>query len=400
MIRDVTRFVSACPSCQAVKARRKKPQGLLQPLPIPDQKWWTVTMDFIVELPESPSGNNAILVFVDKLTKMIHLVPTTTTCDAAQAATLFIQHIVRLHGVPRVLISDRDTRFRALFFREVVEALQIQHGFSTAYHPQTDGQTENVNGVVEDYLRHYVNTHQNNWEAMLPMAEFAYNNAYHTATESTPFLLNYGIEPLTPLSFLTTPQQHEARQLLHSQCPAAQRFTERMQLALTTAKQSLQAAQQRDTHHANKKRRDMRLKVGDYVLLSTKNLKLKASGSRKLLPRFIGPFPVTKVINNVAYRIHLPVGLRCHNVFHVNLLEKYIEGVTKTPLPLPEVIDDTPEWEVEKILEHKTTGKQRHKKTWYLIRWKGFDATYDTWEPEKNLTNCSQLLQEYKTKIS
>jgi hypothetical protein len=399
IIRDVTKFVCECPSCQAVKARRTKPNGLLQPLPIPHQKWWTVTMDFVVELPPTPNGNNAILVFVDKLTKMIHLAPTTTNCNAQEAANLFVQNIIRLHGVPRMLISDRDTRFRATFYREVMARLNIQHGFSTAYHPQTDGQTENVNAVVEDYLRHYVNTHQNNWESMLPMAEFAYNNAYHTATQTTPFLLNYGVEPLTPLTFLTSHQlerRNNKEDGLMAQCPAAKRFTERMQDALTIARRCLEAAQQRDKANADKKRKDITHKVGDYVLLSTKNLRLKKSGSRKLLPRYIGPFPITKVVNRVTYELHLPAMLKCHNVFHVSLLQPYVQGRSPTPLPIPEVIDDLPEWEVQTILEHKTTGTKHRKRTWFLIRWKDFDATYDTWEPESNLTNCQDLLQAYK----
>ena len=283
--KDVRSYVQTCPSCQAVKARRQTLSTLLQPLPIPDKKWWTVTMDFITDLPVSKNGNDAVIVFVDKFTKMAHFAPTKKTCDALGAAQLLINNVVRLHGVPRALVSDRDTRFRAALYQNFTKALEIKHGFSTAYHPQTDGQTERVNQVLEDYLRHYINPAQSNWEDLLPMAEFAYNNSYHTAIQTTPFLLNYGVEPLTPLSFLSDDALTRRARLQKD--GVAMSFPERMQHALSEAKWCLHAAQQRDKAAADKRRNDREFHVGDQVLLSTHNLRLK-TGSRKLLPRYIG----------------------------------------------------------------------------------------------------------------
>ena len=282
---DVKAYVKSCDSCQRVKARNHRPEGLLQPLPIPDQKWWVVTMDFITDLPKSTRGHDSILVICDKLTKMIHLVPTVKTCSAQEAATLIINNVVRLHGIPRIIISDRDPRFTASLYQGIEAALGIKHAFSSAFHPETDGQTERTNRVVEDYLRHYVNTTQTDWEEHLAMAEFAYNNAYHSATQSTPFLLNYGVEPLTPMTLLSEAQLRRKGELL-AQSPKAASFTEAMQSALSLAKKSLQAAQQRAVASANKHRRHVEYKVGDQVLLATKNLKLK-SGTKKLLHRSI-----------------------------------------------------------------------------------------------------------------
>ena len=394
MKRDVLQYVKECTSCQAVKSSRQKAQGLLMPLPIPDQRWWTITMDFITDLPTSTLGHDSIYVFCDKLSKMIHLAPTTKTCDAKEAARLFITTIVKLHGLPREMVSDRDSKFTSIFWQEVMRILDIRSSLSTAFHPQTDGQTERTNQVVEDYLRHYIDAAQTNWEELLPMAEFAYNNAFHTATQTTPFLLNYGIEPLTPLSLLSDSQRQKRQEMMQA-TPAAFSFTERMQKALQVAKKWLEAAQQRDKRVADRKRRNVEYNIGDNVLLSSVNLKLKDRGTRKLLPRFLGPFPITEVVNSNAYRLHLPKSLKCHNVFHVGLLKRYIPGSNENPPPLPEVIDEIPEYEVEKILGHKTKGKGKHKKLFFLVRWKGYESDYDTWEPESNISHSPIRLQQY-----
>ena len=391
--KDVRSYVRTCPSCQAVKARRQTLSTLLQPLPIPDKKWWTVTMDFITDLPVSKNGNDAVIVFVDKFTKMAHFAPTKKTCDALGAAQLLINNVVRLHGVPRALVSDRDTRFRAALYQNFTKALEIKHGFSTAYHPQTDGQTERVNQVLEDYLRHYINPAQSNWEDLLPMAEFAYNNSYHTAIQTTPFLLNYGVEPLTPLSFLSDDALTRRARLQKD--GVAMSFPERMQHALSEAKWCLHAAQQRDKAAADKRRNDREFHVGDQVLLSTHNLRLK-TGSRKLLPRYIGPFPIIRRINKAAYQLQLPDSLKIHNVFYISNLVPFHPSSTPPP-PLPKIVDGTPEWEVERILTHelRSQGKNRPKQRWFLVRWKGYAPEFDTWEPESHLKNCPEILREY-----
>ena len=358
--------------------------------------------------------------FCDKLSKMIHLAPTTKDCDAEGAAKLFINNVCKLHGCPREFISDRDTRFRSGFFETFTQTLKIKHGFSTAYHPQTDGQTERVNQVVEDYLRHFVDVQQSNWEDLLPMAEFAYNNSYHSATDTTPFFLNYGVEPLTPFSLLSEKGKRRQDKLLRGS-PAAQAlvhkykdlpttdrestfgqslsakaFTDRIQSALAQAKKHLEAAQQRDKKYADRKRKHTEFDIGDQVLLSTANLKLKESGSRKLLPRYIGPFPITAKMGTLAYQLHLPIQLkRYHNVFHVSLLQKFVPGGNIQPPPLPEVIDGELEYEVDRILRHASTGKGKHKKHTFLVKWKGYSEDFATWESQSNMSHAVEAIQEY-----
>jgi hypothetical protein len=154
LARDVARYVSTCVACQRNKARRRKPCRLLQPLPIPEKPWYTVTFDFIVKLPKTSRGNNSICVFVDKLTKLVHFVACKEEVSAKEFAELYVDHVFRLHGLSREFIVDRDSLFTSAFWQEVTVVLGTRTVMSSSFHPQTDGQTERVNQTVETYLRH------------------------------------------------------------------------------------------------------------------------------------------------------------------------------------------------------------------------------------------------------
>jgi transposase InsO family protein len=181
----------------------------LLPLPIPDGKWEVVTVDFVVSLPRTASGFDAVCVFVDKLTKMCHLCPTTSEATAEDTAKLFVDYVWRYHGLPRKLVSDRGTQFVSSVFRGICSLLHINQGLSSAFHPESDGQTERLNMVMEETLRHYVNPTQDDWDRWLAVVEFALNNSVHSSTQATPFFLNYGRHPNTPLS-LQTPRMKSA----------------------------------------------------------------------------------------------------------------------------------------------------------------------------------------------
>jgi hypothetical protein len=275
---DVAKFVSlTCVACQRNKARCHKPYGLLQPLPVPEKPWNTVTFDFIVKLPKTSRGNESICVFVDKLTKLVHFVACKEEVPAKEVAELrvYVDHVFRLHGLSREFITDRDPRFTSAFLQEVTVLLGTRTVMSSSFHPQTDGQTERVNQTLETYLRHFVSVGLTDWDTMLSRAELAHNAAINNTIRTAPFKLTYGYHPRTPVG--------EVVEVVN---PASAAFVERLQFSLSFARKCLIAVQQRQKALADKNRVEKTLKVGDKVLLSTKYLNLKHSKkSRKLLPK-------------------------------------------------------------------------------------------------------------------
>ncbi|WVZ79681.1 hypothetical protein U9M48_027234 [Paspalum notatum var. saurae] len=199
MKRDIAAFVAQCDTCNGIKAEKQRPTGMLKPLDIPMWKWEKITMDFIVRLPRTPKGNDSIWVIVDRLTKSAHFIPVKVTHNAPRLAELYIQNVLRLHGVPISIVSDRGPQFTARFWKSLHEALGTKLDYSTAYHPQTDGQMERVNQLLEDLLRGCVLTYGPNWEDSLPFAEFSYNNSYQASIEMSPFQALYGRQCKTPL---------------------------------------------------------------------------------------------------------------------------------------------------------------------------------------------------------
>jgi hypothetical protein len=350
-----------------------------------------VGTDFITGLPMTDSGHDTILVFVDHTTKMVHFVPTTKTCNAVEFATHFVDTVIRLHGVPERILSDRDERFVNEFMSEVTSQIGTRHNLSTSFHPQTGGQHERVNRVLEEMLRHYVSVDHSDWDTHLSMAEFAINNSVSASTGATPFFLNQGYHPRTPLS--------EGVHRNNDRVPVARAFVSTMHERIAHAKKSLQRAQDRQKHYADKGRSELTFQVGDEVMLSTKNIKLKKgdTGVRKLLPVWIGPFEVSAAIGSVAYKLQLPPSLRIHDVFHVSLLKPYHPGGSVQPPPPLLLHDGSDEniFEVECILSHRERKYRHRTKKQFLIAWKGYGPEHHTWEPEENLDGCPEALQDY-----
>ena len=385
MSQHLKEFINSCHSCQRNKPFLQKPAGLLQPLPIPSRPWSSISMDLIVKLPKTKHGYDSIVTVVDRLTKLTHFIPCTTDVTALQLAHLFLDNIFRLHGVPQDIISDRDPKFVSAFWREVCRLLGTKQNLSSPYHPETDGQTERMNRIIEEMLRHYVTPHQDDWDQYLSTCEFAVNNAVQESTGYSPFYLTYGYNPLTPAS-LASP----------SSVPAAAQLHEQLFKDLHLAKKHLEAAQKRQKLYADMKRKDVYYNSGDMILLSTKNIGLYCSGTPKLLPRFIGPFRILKRVGELAYQVETPTNMKIHNVFHVSNLRPFKDDGRVQPPPPPIVIDDELEYEVELIYAHRDVkvGKKRLRRE-YLVRWKGYGVEHDEYVPEANLGNAKGKIAEY-----
>jgi hypothetical protein len=393
---DVRHYVANCDACQRNKHSNQKPAGLLQSLTIPGWRWESVSMDFIVKLPRTANGYDAILVFVDRLSKMVHLVPCKETATARDFAIMFRDNVWKAHGLPSQVVSDRGSLFIAHFWEALCKLIGIEQGKTTAFHPQSDGQTERYNGVLEVMLRHYVSPTCDDWDDHLACAEFAINNSWNETIRSTPFFVNYGQSPLTPV----------LAELRSKDAPTAKEFAVAWQTSVERARKFMRIAQERQQRYANQQRRDVDIKAGDLVMLSTRNLKIKAGvSSRKLLPRFIGPFTVREMVGSspkkVAARLDLPHNMRhVHPVFHVSLLKPYLqsrEQALKRVAPPPiDWLDDEPLYRVEVLLDHRDRrfgkGKPRRE---YLIKWEGYGHEHNTWEPRSHLLTCDDLLRTY-----
>ncbi|GJP48725.1 hypothetical protein CLOM_g8004 [Closterium sp. NIES-68] len=197
MAADVQQFVTSCATCQRMKSSKQKKAGLLQPLPVPEQPWQVVSPDFITGLPSTTSGHDAILVVMDKFSKMGHFISTHTTARTEETAQLFVRYIISQHGIPTTLISERDLKFTSKFWEELMSLLGTKLSLSSNYHPQTNGQTERHNQIVVQLLHAACEDEISKWDLHLPVLKFAYINTTHPATAQKPFFLCYGCHPLT-----------------------------------------------------------------------------------------------------------------------------------------------------------------------------------------------------------
>ena len=396
MSADVRAYVQSCVSCQRNKATNKRPAGLLQPLPIPEKAWDTVTMDLIVHLPKTKSGFDAIITFVDKFSKMAHFAPTKTTCKARDVADLFLNNVVRLHGVPQTLITDRDPRFTGSFFSSFLDSVGIKSLMSTSFHPETDGQSERANRTIEEMLRAYVNEKHDDWDLHLAPLELAYNNSKQASTRFTPFFMNYGRHPNLPGSLLNPQATNN---------PTTDDFLGTLAATMAAATQNLQKAVDRQARYANTHRRDLTFNLGDQVWLSTENLKLPGP-ARKFQARRLGPYKIIEVRSPVNYVLALPADMRIHNVFHVSQLTPYVpsppEFFSRPHRPPPVgYARGTPMYNVEAILDRKWDHRpdQRRNEWFYFVKWEGYDSDDNTWEPRRNLRNVQHMVDDYDARF-
>ena len=375
MQRRVRDFVRACDVCQRQKYAATSPGGLLQPLPIPNAIWEDLSIDFITGLPKS-RGFEAVLVVVDRLSKYSHFLLLKHPYTAKSVAELFVREVVRLHGIPMSIISDRDPIFVSHFWSELFKLQGTQLNMSSAYHPETDGQTEVTNRCLESYLRCFASEQPKTWSYWIPWAEFWYNTTFHVSIGRTPFEVVYGRQPPSIIRFLSNETKVAA---------VALELSERDE-ALNQLKAHLLRAQQQMKTYSDKKRREVKFKVGEWVFLKLRPHRQQSVVKRinaKLVARFYGPSKIITQVGEVAYKLQLPKRSKIHPVFHVSLLKKAI-GNYSVLGELPKELEVGPVDDIypEKVIGSRLITQGGVSIPRSLIQWKNKSSEDVTWEDD------------------
>ena len=407
MSRFVADFVAGCELCFRTRTPRSAPPGFLKPLDVPFRAWADISMDHIVDLPPCTRNGKAyrhILVVVDRLTKMRHLIPVTGL-ETEELVECFLHHVYKLHGAPDSIVSDRGSSFVSAFWQRLSARLKTVLHLSSAFHPQTDGQTEIVNAAVNKYLRAFVAFTQDDWVDWLPLAEFAMNNQISETTGISPFFANYGfnphmgIEPPRPRP--PNLSDHAKKEYLRADAIAL-RFERILDQLTALTKQS----QQRYEDNANARRDEApTYRPGDLVMVSLENMKTNRP-KKKWDDKWDGPFPVLKVYRG-AVVVKLPESIKVNNSFHTSKVRLYqaptISGqdeinaqerrnVTGRVAQRDDEGNIEDKWEFEKILDVHDEDKEESGLT-YLVKWKYYNEP--TWQPEADLKGCKDILKRF-----
>lgn len=394
MYDDIKQYVQSCMVCQQNKASNQSTPGLLLQRPPPNDIFEEITMDFIVQLPSTTQHHNGILVIVDRLSKWCELIPIKSERDsdtpaAVETAQLVLKHWVLRYGTPNLIITDRDTQFMSEFWTQLWSSQGTQLAMSTAYHPQTDGQTERVNRTLEEALRCYVDDDIENWDKYLPYVQHMLNTSTHSTIGMSPYTRVYGRDPTVPADLVVT-QHNEVNKIIQTRAEIERKALEHFT-----------RAQERQKRYADKNRRPMSYEVGDSVWVQTKHINLPVNNTSKLKHKYMGPFKIIRKINENAYELKLPATSKVHPVFNVSRLRRFVPRLKpqinddNEILQVPNIIDDTEEYEVSQIINHRMRGKKME----YLIRWAGWSEYFNTWEPIDNLTHAREAIQQYHAKL-
>ena len=380
---DTQSFVAACDCCARNKNVHRPPAGLLRPLPVPTRPWSHIALDFVTGLPTS-DGQDTILTIVDRFSKAVHYVPLTKLPTADEMTHLLTNHVVRLHGIPVDIVSDRGPQFTSQVWQAFCRGIGATVSLTSGYHPQSNGQAERANQSLEDTLRCYCEKNASTWARNLPWVEYAHNTLVSTSSGISPFEASLGYNPplfpaLEPECAASSPRSHMAR---------CHRIWEK-------ARASLLRAQERASRSANRRRVPApEYTVGQPVYLSAKNLPVPGT-SKKLAPRFIGPYPVEAVINPVTVRLTLPSHFRIHPTFHVSQIKPVSSCPLSVPTPTPPPPLTLPggdkAWEVNKVLDVRRYGRGYQ----YLVDWVGYPPEDRCWVPRGYFADLSSLSEFY-----
>lgn len=387
--RKLKSYIQSCPNCLASKSKRTT-DGLLNPIATPDTCFHTITMDFVSGLPVSPKGFDSVLTITDKFTKVVTLVAVKTTDDAERTAQRFYRKFYLRYGLPKAIISDRDTRFVSQFWKSLARRLDTRLLMSTAYHPQTDGLSERTNQTMENILRSMIGYGvDEDWASRLKEVEFCINTAKHSTTNASPYEVLYGMRPHLLGDLMAVPEDaFEKEDWIKGREILRKEVSDAISDAATVM-----------ARHYDNTKADKSFTVGDYVLIKNrKALKIPGIGSNKISSRFFGPFKIVKRIGSTAYKLELPPGYRMHDTINVQDLklapqDEYHRAV---PPPPPDAIDE--EWadyEVESVID-----KRKRRGSWqYLVKFKGYPLSDSIWYDESQSDSFAGLRDDYNLRL-
>jgi transposase InsO family protein len=390
---DVRQYVRNCQTCHRSQVPRDRTPGLLQPLPIPDRPWQHISVDF-KEFPPDKSGQDNLIVFICRLSKRSISIPCYKDTDAQQTARIYLDRVWRYYGPAETIVSDRGPQFVSEFWKEFNRILGTKIKLSTAAHPQTDGQTENMNQWIDQRLRPFVNYYQDNWSELIPIMDYAQATLPQDSTTLPPIQVELGYVPRTSFDWsrpVTDEPVSVRKQLSRDE---AIQFARRMHGAWEVARKGIQKAQEAQRRQANKHRRPVDFQANDQVYVSTKSWATDRP-SRKLDQQMAGPYKVLEQVGN-AFRVDLPPAIRVEPVISTDKLRKApddpLPGQTQEPA-LPIVVNGQQEWDVEEIL----ASRGYYGKLQYRAKWVNCNPD-PTWYYASDFIGCPHKLQAFHDK--
>ena len=393
MLASVSRYVRRCDSCQRNKAVTATPRAPAQPLPTPHRPWATISMDYM-DLPMTTSGHDCVLTVVDAFSNMAHFIPTTRSVNTEGTVDLLLNSVVRLHGVPSDIVSDRDSRFTSAVWTGLWERMGTTLRMSTAHRPQSDGRSERSNRTIQQHLRAFVNASASDWDApaTLSLIELGINYRINPTTGVSPFQAVQGYNPCIPATL-----EHPHPPMATPSVPSVSaRFEELKRVWGEVKAHTLEAQQRQREAHPSPLMAQPSFPVGTRVLLSTANypsLRLD-----KLHSPFVGPFKVLARPSVATAILELPPTWRMHNNINIQSLKEYHEPPPAAEPPGPVGTTSSGEllWRVEEVLGER----KRRGRTQFKVRWRGFDPSHDSWEPEGEIRRVApRLVREFRETV-
>ena len=384
MSHHVEQFVISCDACQKNKASHQRKLGTAQLPDLPTEPWERMSIDFCGPFPTTKNGNDSVAGFICNLIREAIILPCKKTINSKGTVQLFIKHVLPRTGLPKVINSDRGPQFVSHFWQYLWKALGTKVALSAPYHPNSNPYVERQNKTLLENLRSFVNARQDDWEENIPPYEFAYNNSFNPNLGDTPFFLSHGRRPTLPIAVSSS-----------TRSPAVDDFIQNLQNRIIAARDHLKLMQGQAADRRQDHLQPVTFEAGDLVLLNTENYNLQLP-SEKLSPKWLGPLKVLQIRGPNTVLIEVPPRLRriepIQNVLH---LKKYVSrplaiGPTN-PVPLPEMVEEHEEYEVEDILSHRKEGQR----TEYLVCFKNFGPEDDLWLPQRNLVHAPDILRAY-----